>query len=860
MTWPSAAQFLSRHGAIDAAFVAAPSPQEVPSSALHFPVAGTGNRAVTPRRVAVRVIRTGSPMAGTQVTPLSSMAYPGVSEKGWCRTPPPGPVAFVRFHPPTILEGARAFRQSIRSRNWPVRGDTPLKPEVMMASMTYGAKESNLQATKCHQQQLDHFQPAQVAFVTVATCAAVAARYWRRGSTQGRGFARSKPRVVALKGHDHGESGHSHGEAMGHSHDSHAEHGGHSHDGHSHGGHSETHSHDVHSHDTHSAEHSHDGHDSHGHSMGHGCCGGLGHGHSHGEVPEWLPGRRRLQRLMDLSKTTPWIIGVTSLFVLSFLPLPPLTGAAGRILRLAGPISVFLVYGIPALAGALQHAAELDIHFLMTLAAFASVAIGHGREGAMLLLLFALSEVLEACVKMGFWCLWPNDLPKSLRFPYFLRCFHSLVSGTVDPAMVDDVQLNDVEVGFASTLLGAMVFLMSLTYFTNHSDQDIRRYTYEVISQTIAIFCAVMVFQYINDATDKAMIYFQWDSLPFAVHMTQMIIWYSALQFHLYYISFQGAVALAKHKFAKVGPGPDAQQQVSVWTALQSLWGTEHIAFSELHPLDHIEDLQSQMTCWKVLLSHIAGFAAINAFGTLQQSEPWRENWTRATTVVALATLTMLLIQWYFDGQRRKVAETWKATASVYDDRMEDVYNECFIMWLEEAEEPEDNVLALTVSFLSVQAIRFCISGTLPDVEGLDRWDLETTRSVSDIAALFAAGAVFCIGTFALDIYAGRHLEIDNGEQEEPRVVQVAMAACNQAFAWCLYFACKWNLATYVFHNAQEEKMLLQLELATAVSLLAFFAIWVLDKLADLDATGDETDHAIIQVIGGFSILVGFAW
>ena len=32
--------------------------------------------------------------------------------------------------------------------------------------------------------------------------------------------------------------------------------------------------------------------------------------------------------------------------------------------------------------------------------------------------------------------------------------------------------LDQVEVGFASTLLGAMVFLMSLTYFTNHSDQD----------------------------------------------------------------------------------------------------------------------------------------------------------------------------------------------------------------------------------------------------------------------------------------------------------------------------------------------------------------------------------------------------
>eukprot|EP00913_Durusdinium_trenchii_P026742 g25085.t1 len=129
---------------------------------------------------------------------------------------------------------------------------------------------------------------------------------------------------------------------------------------------------------------------------------------------------------------------------------------------------------------------------------------------------------------------------------------------------------------------------------------------------------------------------------------------------------------------------------------------------------------------------------------------------------------------------------------------------------------------------------------------------------------LFAAGAICCAGTFALDIYAGRHVAQEDGEEEEPRAIQVTLAASNQAFAWCLYFACKWNLATHAFlllpSRQAEEKMLLQLELATLVSLLAFFAIWVLDKLADLEATGEETDHAIIQVIGGFSILVGFAW
>jgi len=77
--------------------------QHVPTGALHFPGVA-GNRAVTPRRVAVRVIRTGSPMG--PAPPV--LSYPGVPEKGWCRTPPPGPVAFVRFHPPTILEGMSA--------------------------------------------------------------------------------------------------------------------------------------------------------------------------------------------------------------------------------------------------------------------------------------------------------------------------------------------------------------------------------------------------------------------------------------------------------------------------------------------------------------------------------------------------------------------------------------------------------------------------------------------------------------------------------------------------------------------------------------------------------------------------------
>ncbi|CAE7690812.1 HMA1 [Symbiodinium pilosum] len=414
-------------------------------------------------------------------------------------------------------------------------------------------------------------------------------------------------------------------------------------------------------------------------------------------------------------------------------------------------------------------------------------------------------------------------------------------------------------VGVASTLVGAMVFLMCLTYLTNHSDKDIRRYSYEVISQTIAIFCAVMIFQYMNDVTVKVVQMFGLQRFHFLVQMCQMLVWYAALEFHLYYMSFQGAIVLAKHKLKEVPGMKPSSERVSVWTALSSLVNPEHVMLQQLHPLDHIEDLQSQMTCWKVLLSHVAGFASINAFGTLQQMETFSKSWQMSVWIVGLAALSLLLLQWHFDAQRRKVADNWKTFSSLYDDRMEELYHECYIMWHEEAEEPEDNVLALTLSFLTVQTVRFWISGHMPDVEGLDGWAVQTTRSISDIETLLMAGALFCASTVALDLYAGLHVGQD-ADEEEPRVYQVALASSNQAFAWCMYFGCKWLVATELFVDGPEEKMVLHLILAALVTFIAVVAIWVLDKLADLEATGEDLDHAIIQVIGGNSILVGFAW
>eukprot|EP00435_Cladocopium_sp_Y103_P028717 s24_g7.t1 len=268
--------------------------------------------------------------------------------------------------------------------------ERPLAEAVLaIATLPAAACVSSVSA-KCQRHPADEpFQPAQFALVAVA--AAAVAYSLRRGRGRNPRTWSWNSRVVALKNHDHGEDCESHSHSHSHSHQAASSQ---SHEGHSHEGHSHAERHMERSHSHAEKSHSHE-HESHGHSHGGCCAGGLyGHGHSHGEVPEWLPGKRGFRWLSDLSKTKASIIGVTSIFLFSLLPFSygGVIGAPLRSLRFIGPFLVYLVYGIPALAGALQHAAQLDIHFLMTLAAFASVAIGHSSEGAMLLLLFALSE------------------------------------------------------------------------------------------------------------------------------------------------------------------------------------------------------------------------------------------------------------------------------------------------------------------------------------------------------------------------------------------------------------------------------------------------------------------------------------
>eukprot|EP00930_Biecheleria_cincta_P036861 TRINITY_DN25267_c0_g1_i1.p2 TRINITY_DN25267_c0_g1~~TRINITY_DN25267_c0_g1_i1.p2 ORF type:complete len:326 (-),score=71.38 TRINITY_DN25267_c0_g1_i1:1228-2205(-) len=263
----------------------------------------------------------------------------------------------------------------------------------------------------------------------------------------------------------------------------------------------------------------------------------------------------------------------------------------------------------------------------------------------------------------------------------------------------EEEKASPMAMAIAATLIGAVSFVLAMLYLMNHPDDDMRRYTYDIINATVSIFSAVLVFQSFNDAIETTLLEGKPVYVCVIVNFVHMLFWYCMLHLSLAYIS--GAI----------GEPPESREAVEL-----------------------------NMKSVAIVLGHLTGFASINAWGALQQLEYFSTP-SMSFAVLPISCLGQFVLQRCTDEIRSYV--------SLADDGEWDEFEKA---WDEEVEESENDIMALTMSFNFIQAARFVITSRLPNSEGAVGWhELQEQRVAGQHFWLFAVG--LCCACFMLALF-----------------------------------------------------------------------------------------------------------
>lgn len=363
-------------------------------------------------------------------------------------------------------------------------------------------------------------------------------------------------------------------------------------------------------------------------------------------------------------------------------------------------------------------------------------------------------------------------------------------------------EVSQVDAGISVMLLGSIGFMMALFELTHCYKKSMAKYTWKAVSATISIFSAVLIFQGVNGLVEAYILEGASEIFKLIVNCLHMLAWFTALQWVL---------ALITGVLPVKGFDPK---------------------------LDDLEVMECRLKTFAILLGHITGFAAINAFGTLQQLVP-RTLW--CTFLVAPASWGIVFLM-------GRITDAIRERVVLIGDGKKEKNEE---MWDLETEETEDDVIGLAVSFCFVQFLRFAVGNVLPNAEGEDPESLNISHSGRQAFELIAIGCGMAFLESVRIIFISKRI---------PRITPQFKNIIAMTLSWCVYFGFDWFISGNLF--AQEQGMIKQVSLALCVTCVAMCMIFGLDLIEGIDFASYDVsvDQAIRAVVNAIGILIGFAW
>lgn len=443
--------------------------------------------------------------------------------------------------------------------------------------------------------------------------------------------------------------------------------------------------------------------------------------------------------------------------------------------------------------------------------------------------------------------------------------------GEKEEAEEEEEHFTRRDVHDSAMLIGAVLLVGSLFYLVNWPDDDIRLYTMRILSSTMSIFSAVLMYQGINQVVE--------------VIIEELSPWVKCIiQFahcSLYITLMQLAIARYSGVIFDVENRNLEEQKWTIADGLRADFSREledaelsRVRFPDatktvwMDPYDvevpvtkvkvHLEQRHRQMKCWATIFSHMSGFAAINAGGWMQHTPLFSSNPPMAFIP---AILTQVVLLFMFEVSVCFRQSRFKALQGDHHTFRRAALCRAYCL------EAENDVCALSWSFLVVQAGRFAVSGTLPNLEGLEEpGQPHTTLAVMLLYGIGVLGSTISIilalsGLFEEEEEAEELTEMPSPPPRIQRFWHVMSDAFAMVFAWSMLFGTRW-----LFDSLLGDRMAAvqgRICLALALSIVSVVAVFGLDTIDDaLRAQGQALSAATVIriIIGALAILIGFSW
>lgn len=398
-------------------------------------------------------------------------------------------------------------------------------------------------------------------------------------------------------------------------------------------------------------------------------------------------------------------------------------------------------------------------------------------------------------------------------------------------------EFTDVDFAESLMLLGGISFVMTLFYLVNDEDPDMRFYSWRVISATLSIFSAVLIFSGINKLIHFYLLsHGTSPSFKLLFAFIPMLIYFFLLQLGTAYHS------------AALTAAPAVMEEKE----LEETWGK----------------LERRTRCWATILAHLTGFGSIHC-GTVLQHMPWLRDSPGASFVAAPAMfLLAAVLNWCARRVRERVtSKTYQRLPDSTGSHDHDVsawagewQRWTYDLWTENVIDAEHDSAALAVSFLLVQSCRFAFSGQLADE--MTPGQKKSQRTIEEFAGF---SLVFAVLSIVL-VVAGRR--IFRGAAPTPGTLKSFLRRClallqlssAMAFAWTLLFSARWEITRFSGYVGPPTSLTSRISLALAISFCAALIIKMLDFVIDLESTEEDADEALGNIISSLGILVGFSW